>query len=82
VFEYSPLEVKNSVVGYGRAEKAQVQQMVYRLLHLQHPPQPFDAADALAVAICHAQAHSVQERLDRARIRAGRARVMKSQDGE
>ena len=82
VFEYSPLEVKNSVVGYGRAEKAQVQQMVYRLLHLQHPPQPFDAADALAVAICHAQAHSVQERLDRAGIRAGRARVMKSQDGE
>jgi crossover junction endodeoxyribonuclease RuvC len=53
VFEYSPLEVKSAVTGYGRAEKPQVQQMVRALLKLNEPPQPFDASDALAVAICH-----------------------------
>jgi len=53
VAEYSPLSVKSSVVGYGRAEKQQVQQMVMRLLHLAELPQPSDAADALAIAICH-----------------------------
>lgn len=53
VYEYSPLEVKSSVVGYGRAEKSQVQQMVKALLALKRLP-PEDAADALAVAICHA----------------------------
>jgi len=52
VFEYSALEVKKSVVGYGRAEKSQVQSMVKAILHLSEPP-PADAADALAVAICH-----------------------------
>lgn len=51
--EYSPLEVKTSVVGYGRAEKCQVQMMVRSLLHLEQE-QPEDASDALAVAICHA----------------------------
>ncbi len=54
VSEYSPLEVKVSVVGYGRAEKHQVQMMVHSLLAADHPIQSFDAADALAVAICHA----------------------------
>jgi crossover junction endodeoxyribonuclease RuvC len=54
VFEYSPLEVKNAVTGYGRAEKLQVQQMVQALLRLETAPQPYDASDALAVAICHA----------------------------
>ncbi len=54
VYEYSPLEVKNAVVGYGRAEKAQVQAMVQLLLKLPEIPTPDDAADALAVAICHA----------------------------
>jgi len=54
VYEYSPLEVKNSVVGYGRAEKTQVQSMVQMLLKLPEMPTPDDAADALAVAICHA----------------------------
>lgn len=54
VFEYSPLEVKSAVTGYGRAEKSQVQQMVRALLELKAPPEPFDASDALAVAICHA----------------------------
>ena len=51
--EYSPLEVKVSVVGYGRAEKRQVQHMVTRLLELAVAPQPMDASDALAIAICH-----------------------------
>lgn len=53
VAEYSPLTIKSSVVGYGRAEKQQVQQMVTRLLDLVQPPEPMDASDALAIAICH-----------------------------
>jgi crossover junction endodeoxyribonuclease RuvC len=53
VFEYSPLEVKKAVVGYGRAEKSQVQTMVKAILQLSETPRA-DAADALAVAICHA----------------------------
>jgi crossover junction endodeoxyribonuclease RuvC len=53
VFEYSPLEVKSAVTGYGRAEKPQVQQMVRALLKLNALPEPYDASDALAVAICH-----------------------------
>ena len=56
VSEYSPLEVKQSVVGYGRAEKQQVQEMVTTLLKLKEKPEPFDASDALAVAICHIHA--------------------------
>jgi crossover junction endodeoxyribonuclease RuvC len=51
--EYAPLKIKSSVVGYGLAGKEQVQFMVARLLELDEPPQPPDAADALAVAICH-----------------------------
>ncbi|HYK88097.1 MAG TPA: crossover junction endodeoxyribonuclease RuvC [Acidobacteriota bacterium] len=54
VCEYSPLEIKNAIVGYGRAEKSQVQGMVRFLLNLPEIPTPDDAADALAVAICHA----------------------------
>jgi crossover junction endodeoxyribonuclease RuvC len=54
VGEYSPLEVKTSVVGYGRAEKNQVKMMIASLLGLAEPPASADAADALAVAICHA----------------------------
>jgi crossover junction endodeoxyribonuclease RuvC len=53
VFEYTPAEVKRAVVGYGRAEKQQVQQMVKLILGLAAVPTPFDASDALAVAICH-----------------------------
>jgi crossover junction endodeoxyribonuclease RuvC len=53
VAEYSPLTIKSSVVGYGRAEKQQVQHMVMRLLELSVPPAPMDASDALAIAICH-----------------------------
>jgi crossover junction endodeoxyribonuclease RuvC len=54
VYEYSPLEIKKAVVGYGQAEKEQVQSMVQLLLNLPEIPSPNDAADALAVAICHA----------------------------
>jgi crossover junction endodeoxyribonuclease RuvC len=53
VVEYTPAEIKRAVVGYGRAEKQQVQQMVMLLLGLDQVPTPHDAADALAVAICH-----------------------------
>jgi crossover junction endodeoxyribonuclease RuvC len=53
VFEYTPAEIKRAVVGNGRAEKHQVQQMVKLLLGLEKVPSPHDAADALAVAICH-----------------------------
>lgn len=53
VFEYTPLQVKQSVVGYGRAEKIQVMEMTRRILGLTAIPKPDDAADALAIAICH-----------------------------
>ncbi|MGA8617864.1 MAG: crossover junction endodeoxyribonuclease RuvC [Candidatus Sulfotelmatobacter sp.] len=62
VAEYSPLTIKSSVVGYGRAEKQQVQHMVTRLLGLVEPPQPMDASDALAIAICHLHTASTLER--------------------
>ncbi len=57
VFEYTPAEVKRAVVGYGRAEKHQVQQMVMLILGLAAAPTPHDASDALAVAICHSHSH-------------------------
>ena len=53
VVAYSPLSIKSAVVGYGKAEKSQVQVMVARLLDLPAPPEPPDVADALAIAICH-----------------------------
>ena len=53
VTEYTPLEIKQAVAGYGGADKAQVQYMVKVLLGLEEIPQPDDAADALAVAVCH-----------------------------
>ena len=61
VSEYTPLQVKQSVVGYGRADKKQVITMVTMLLGLAKPPKPDDTADALAIAICHA--HSGNSRL-------------------
>lgn len=54
VGEYTPMQVKQALVGYGLAEKRQVQEMVARILHLSELPRPDDAADALAIAICHA----------------------------
>ncbi len=62
VAEYSPLTIKSSVVGYGRAEKQQVQQMVTRLLGLAEAPEPMDASDALAIAICHLHTAGTLER--------------------
>lgn len=59
VFEYTPLQVKQAVVGYGRAEKAQMQQMVKVILNLPEVPKPDDVADALAVAICHAHSYKI-----------------------
>ncbi len=61
IFEYTPLQVKQAVVGYGRAEKKQVISMVTTLLGLPKPPKPDDTADALAIAVCHA--HSGSSRL-------------------
>jgi len=58
VFEYTPAEVKRAVVGYGRAEKHQVQQMVTLILGLATVPTPFDASDALAIAICHSHSQA------------------------
>lgn len=63
VFEYTPLQIKQAVVGYGRADKNQIQQMTKVLLNLKSIPKPDDAADALAVAICHA--HSSGSALSR-----------------
>ncbi len=57
-YEYTPLQVKQAVVGYGRAEKKQVQEMTKRILHLESVPKPDDTADALAMAVCHAHSGS------------------------
>jgi crossover junction endodeoxyribonuclease RuvC len=62
VAEYAPLTIKSAVVGYGRAEKAQVQLMVARLLRLEQIPEPPDAADALAIAICHLHTSATLQR--------------------
>lgn len=56
IFEYTPLQVKTAVTGYGKAKKPQVMEMTRRLLKLDEVPKPDDTADALAIAICHAQA--------------------------
>ncbi len=70
LFEYTPLQVKQAVVGYGKAEKRQVMDMTRRILHLSQIPKPDDAADALALAICHGHcATGVQ--LQQRKIRTG-----------
>lgn len=61
LYEYTPLQVKQAVVGYGRADKKQVQSMVKMLLNLKEVPKPDDVADALAIAICHAHCSHVHE---------------------
>ncbi len=58
VYEYTPLQVKQAVAGYGRAEKRQVMDMVKRICKLPAPPKPDDAADAVALALCHARSSS------------------------
>ena len=62
IFEYTPLQVKQSVVGYGRAEKKQIQQMVKAILSLKEIPKPDDVADALALAVCHAHSYRMISR--------------------
>ena len=59
IFEYTPLQIKQALTGYGRAEKIQIQQMVKTMLKLKGIPRPDDAADALAVALCHAQTNKL-----------------------
>jgi crossover junction endodeoxyribonuclease RuvC len=63
VAEYAPSEVKQAVVGYGKADKAQIQEMVRLILGLATVPHPDDAADALAVAICHVQSAAFRSRV-------------------
>ncbi|MCE5198121.1 MAG: crossover junction endodeoxyribonuclease RuvC [Armatimonadota bacterium] len=60
VIEYTPMEVKQAVVGYGGAEKKQIQYMIQRILNLKEMPKPDDAADALALAVCHAHAEKLR----------------------
>lgn len=64
VAEYSPSEIKNAIVGYGKADKRQMQEMVRIMLGLEAVPQPDDAADALAIALCHAQTRQFTARVD------------------
>ena len=74
IAEYTPLQVKQSVVGYGRAEKKQVQEMTKMLLNLEKVPKPDDTADALAMAICHAHTSGslyVGGKIDLSRVRNG-----------
>lgn len=58
IFEYTPMQVKQAVVGYGKAEKHQVMDMTKRLLHMREVARPDDAADAIAIALCHARSRS------------------------
>lgn len=64
IAEYTPLQVKQAVVGYGKAEKKQVQEMVRMFLNLSAVPKPDDVADALAVAICHAHTSTLQQKIN------------------
>ncbi len=65
LYEYTPLQVKQAVVGYGRADKLQVQSMVRTILNLHAVPKPDDAADAVAIAICHAQSATANRIMDK-----------------
>jgi crossover junction endodeoxyribonuclease RuvC len=68
IAEYAPRLIKQTVVGYGNAEKHQVQEMVRILLRMKSIPTPHDAADALAIAICHFHHAGMQDRIGRAKI--------------
>src|SRR5438067_286378 len=78
IFEYSPRLVKQTVVGYGNAEKHQVQEMVRVLLNLREVPQPHDAADALGLAICHFHHAGVSQKILEADARVHKATSLSS----
>lgn len=79
IFEYSPSEVKLAITGYGKAEKRQIMDMVKRLLHLKSVPKPDDAADAVAIALCHARSFTSRlQPSDTARPGSGRYAVKHS----
>lgn len=80
IFEYTPLQVKNNVAGYGKATKDQLQEMVRRLLHLSTIPKPDDASDALALAICQAYTGIKKEYLLTSGYQKGRPQGAKSLD--
>ncbi|MEG1584676.1 MAG: crossover junction endodeoxyribonuclease RuvC, partial [Anaerovorax sp.] len=65
IYEYTPLQIKQALVGYGRADKAQVQAMVKAILHLSEIPKPDDTADALAAAVCHGHGSDSMARIAR-----------------
>lgn len=65
IAEYTPLQIKQAIVGFGRAEKKQIQEMVKMLLHLTVVPKPDDTADALAIAICHAHSHVMLQKMNK-----------------
>ena len=81
-FSYSPREVKATVAGYGHAGKEQVQQMVRALLSMTETPEPADAADALAIALCHIQVAEAKERLGASLISAGGAGTAKRRNSK
>ncbi|WP_106768486.1 crossover junction endodeoxyribonuclease RuvC [Paenibacillus faecalis] len=64
IAEYTPMQVKQAIVGYGKAEKKQVQEMVRMFLKLQSVPKPDDVADALSVAICHAHSYTLNSKIN------------------
>ena len=68
IYEYTPLQIKQAITGYGRADKKQMQLMVKNILNLNAIPQPDDAADALAVAICHGNSNVMNEELGTNRL--------------
>lgn len=74
VYEYTPLQVKQSVIGYGRAKKEQVQFMVKELLNLKEIPKPDDVADALAIAICHCNWHKLADQIKYQKSRKDRGK--------
>ena len=78
IFEYTPLQVKVAVTGYGRAEKHQIQEMTKNILHLKDVPKPDDTADALAIAICHA--HTGDSRMSEL-MRANEVRQLNKKRG-
>lgn len=67
IFEYTPLQIKQGLIGYGRADKKQIQMMVKTMLNLKEVPKPDDTADALAAAICHAHTINSRRRIDKVR---------------